>query len=96
MTRAEFRTTPWEIGQSVKLTNGKTYKILPVIKNKGKRYSLTLYSAEYNAVFYADQRIIVGIHSKRRSKVTPKEKEALKKYLRDLYLKRKHYVEKRK
>ena len=62
MTRQEFKEIPWKIGQSVRLTNGKTYKILSIFRNR-KRYKLTLYSAEYNAVFNADNRIIEKFHS---------------------------------
>lgn len=56
MGKTKFQQINWRIGDTVKLTNQKLYKVvsLDVTHN-----SLVLHSAEYNSDFKADCRIIV-------------------------------------
>lgn len=55
MTIEEYYKTNWHRGNEVKLNNGKVYLVKGT---KGHRKFLLLYSAEYDANFVADYRII--------------------------------------
>ena len=55
MTIEEYYKTNWHRGNEVKLSNGKVYLVKGT---KGHRKFLLLYSAEYDANFVADYRII--------------------------------------
>lgn len=53
MTSEEYYSTDWERGNMVRLTNGKEYPV-----KKPKKHVLLLYSAEYEAYFVANYKII--------------------------------------
>jgi len=65
MTAAEMKAEQWKKGDTVRLTNGKDYKVMSY---NSKKPVLYLYSKEYDSRFHANHRII---HKKVRS-VTPK------------------------
>lgn len=80
MTRAEFRTTPWEIGQVVELNNGKVYKILDYNIKKIHTH-LLLFSDRYTDVFCASPSLV-----KRKVCIEPIKLKDLEQKIKYLYI----------
>lgn len=76
MIQQEFNTIQWKVGQTLELTNGKSYKIIYIYKHKLCK-KLILYSREYDSVFVVTYRFVKSLSSGKVVPLTSHEKKKL-------------------